>query len=100
VRFHELRAELRRHTRKPDQEWVGVLRLLEKHDEGTVERAIEEAWERGSPRLETIRMLLRPAPAGSELPVPPVSVERAELARLTVEPPLLSRYDGLVEVTP
>jgi len=96
-RFHALRAELRRRTRKPDQEWVGVLRLLEGHERRAVEQALEEAWARGSPRLETIRMLLREPPAGSERPVPPAPVERSELAQLTIEPPTLRSYDGLAE---
>jgi len=96
-RFHELRAELRRHTRKADQEWVQVLRLLEEYPLEAVAQAIDEAWERGSPRRETIRLLLRrPNPAGLAS-VPPALVRRAELAQLTVAPPLLGEYDRLAE---
>ena len=41
----------RGHTRKPDQEWVRMLRLMETHPAAAVERAVRAALERHSPRL-------------------------------------------------
>jgi len=95
--FHQLRDELRGRTRKPDREWVSVLRLLELHDMEDVAAAIEEARERHSPRLETIRALLR---RGHEIPraAEPVNLARMDLAAITVEPPRLAAYDELVEI--
>ncbi len=46
-------AALAEHTRKPQQEWVRMLRLMETHPAATVERAVRAALERNSPRLET-----------------------------------------------
>ena len=58
--FHTLREALRPPpTRRPDREWVQIRRLLEDHPEAAVEAAVAEALERGSPRLETVRLLLR-----------------------------------------
>ena len=72
-----------------------VLQLLAKHSEGEVEAAVTEALEQGSPRLETVRLLLRRR-AESEAPrLAPAPVARPELARLTVEVPTLSAYDVL-----
>jgi len=91
----ELRYELRRHTRHPDREWVQVLQLLEDVNERELEEAVAEAIERGSPRLETIRLLLRHAseqPAGR---AEPVEVKRADLAMIQVAEPSLAAYDAL-----
>jgi transposase len=92
--FHELRARLRTLTRKPDQEWISVLRLLEEHAQERVAAATEQALQRGSPRLETIRLLLRQE-EGALSPVAPVAVAREDLAALTVLPARLDSYDQL-----
>lgn len=94
--FHQLRQELRGRTRKPDQEWVSVLRLLEQHELGDVATAIEEARARHSPRLETIRALLR---RREDVPrdAIPVDLDRVDLAAIQVDPPTLANYDELVE---
>lgn len=90
--FHELREDLRGRTKKPDQEWVGVLRLLESNDVDDVEAAVVAARARGSPRLETIRALLRRGAPAS--PMEPVSLTRPDLA-MTLLPPVLASYDLL-----
>ena len=95
--FGELRSELRAHTRKPDQEWIGVLRLMEEHPMGLVEAAVRAALAQGSPRLETVRLLLR-AKAEEPVAVTPVVLERDELAALVVAAPRLERWDELLEV--
>ena len=43
--WRQVRAELARHTRKPDQEWVRMLRLMETHPVAAVERAVTAALE-------------------------------------------------------
>lgn len=91
----KLRYELRRHTRNPDREWIQVLQLLEDVSERELEEAVAEAIGRGSPRLETIRLLLRQA---REQPVgraEPVEVKRPELAMIQVAEPRLAAYDAL-----
>ena len=97
--WQRARAELARHTRKPDQEWVRMLRLLETHPAAAVERALTTALERHSPRLETVRLLLRQQQAGPPPACPPVAGVRPELARITVPAPTLSAYDALLEGT-
>ncbi len=93
--FDELREALRRSTRRPDREWIGVLRLLELHPMEEVEAAIKEAFHRSSPRLETVRMLLR-REEGSLPAVEPAAVKDSILASLTVAAPRLESYDALV----
>lgn len=93
--IRSLRYQLREHTRNPDREWVRVLRLLEDVSEGQLEAAAAEAIERGSPRLETIRQLLRYAGALPTGPADPVPILRPDLARLQVLPPSLAAYDTL-----
>jgi len=93
--FGELRQQLRRHTRNPDREWVRVLRVLEEHGEQELEAAVTEALERGSPRLGTIRVLLRTAGEGGQRSIEPVALEREDLASLQVEEPSLDAYDSL-----
>jgi hypothetical protein len=95
--FAGLRDALRKQTRKPDQEWIRVVRLLETHGVSAVEAAIAEALKRGSPRLETIALLLRRAHTPEPPVWPPVPVARAELATMQVAPPVLSAYDTLTE---
>ena len=95
--FGELRCALRDHTRKPDQEWIGVLRLLEEHPMAPVEAAVRAALAQGSPRLETVRLLLR-AEEAQHVAVEPVVLERDELRDLVVAAPRLERWDELVEV--
>jgi transposase len=93
--FHALREALRPHTRRPDREWVQTLRLLEDHSEIELEVAVEEALGRGSPRLETVRMLLRRRGERAAPRLAPAPVPRPDLATLTVEPPTLAAYDTL-----
>lgn len=93
--FYVLRDALRPHTRRPDREWVQVLQLLAEHSEGEVEAAVTEALEQGSPRLETVRLLLRRRSESEAPRLAPAPVARPELARLTVEVPTLSAYDVL-----
>ena len=62
--WQQVRDELARHTRKPDQEWVRMLRLMETHPPAAVERAVATALDRQSPRLETVRLILRQQQAG------------------------------------
>ncbi len=93
--FHRLREALRSHTRRPDREWVQILRLLEAHPESEVEAAVAEALERGSPRLETVRLLLRRRDEDDAPRLAPAPVPRPELATLRVEPPALAAYDTL-----
>ena len=95
--WQRARAELAKHTRKPDQEWVRMLRLMETHPAPAVERAVTAALERHSPRLETVRLILRQQEAGPPPVCPPVSGVRPELARIAVPAPRLSAYDALVE---
>ncbi len=95
--WQQVRAELARHTRKPDQEWVRMLRLMETHPAAAVERAVTAALERHSPRLETVRLILRQQQAGPPPVCPPVTSVRPELARIEVPAPTLSAYDALVE---
>ena len=90
-----MRAELAKHTRKPDQEWVRMLRLLEKHPAATVERAVATALERHSPRLETVRLILRQQQTGPSPVCRPVATVRPELARIAVAAPTLAAYDVL-----
>ena len=97
--FFELRTALRDCTRKADQEWVSVLRLLEQHAADELEHAVRQALQRGSPRLATVQQLLRRGPscAGTIEPVP---LSRLDLATLTVAPPTLAAWDCLTEISP
>ena len=79
--WQQVRDELARHTRKPDQEWVRMLRLMETHPAAAVERAVATALERQSPRLETVRLILRQQQAGPPPVCPPVSEVHPELAK-------------------
>ena len=62
--WQQVRTALRQQTRKPDQEWVRMLRLLETYPAPAVEAAVAAALARDSPRLETVRLLLRQRAAG------------------------------------
>ena len=95
--WQQVRVELAKHTRKPDQEWVRMLRLMETHPAAAVERAVATALERQSPRLETVRLILRQQQAGPPPVCLPVAGVRPELARITVAAPTLAAYDALVE---
>ena len=94
--FDELRVELRKRVKKPDQEWVRVMRLLEEHSLEELEVAVRESIERASPRLETIRMLVRQK-KGSGLELRAAEVAREGLASIVVATPELAPYDVLVE---
>ncbi len=92
--FGELRRKLHQCTRKPDREWVKVLRLLEEHEQSEVEEAVQDALRSGSPRYETVRLLLRRAQRAGKAQVRSVPV-RAELAAMRVPEPELEAYDVL-----
>ena len=94
--WEQVRAELAKHTRKPDQEWVRMLRLMETHPAAAVERAVAAALEQHSPRLETVRLILRQQQAGPPPVCPPVTGVHPELARIAVPAPTLAAYDALV----
>ena len=69
--WQRARAELAKHTRKPDQEWVRMLWLMETHPASAIERAVTAALGRHSPRLETVRLILRQQEAGPPPVCPP-----------------------------
>ena len=94
--FEELRLALVGRTRHPDREWVQVLRLAETHGMAALEAAAREALARGSPRLETVRALLRPADVPPDLGAVPIT--REDLARIEVAVPDLASYDVLLAV--
>lgn len=93
--LERLRQELRKHTRKPEREWIQVLRLLEKYSQEEVVAATQEALERGSPRLETIQLLLREQGQVPPVPTERLELERADLAGIQIAPAALDAYDGL-----
>jgi hypothetical protein len=96
--FHQLRSRLHEQVRKPDREWIAVLRLLEDHAEETVAHAVGESMERGTPRFESIRLLLRQS-ADVTSPAPrPAPVAPPGIAALTVDEPVLSDYDLLTSL--
>jgi len=94
--FEELRLLLVGRTRHPDREWVQALRLAETHGMTALEDAVREAIARGSPRLETVRALLRPAQRPPDLGAVPIA--REDLARIEVAAPDLAGYDALIAV--
>lgn len=94
--FGELRAALLGRTKHPEREWVQVLRLAEVHGLEALGRAVASAISRGSPRLETVRALLRPVEGGGAVAAVPLA--REDLARVVVAKADLSRYETLLEV--
>jgi transposase len=97
--FERLREQLRKDTRKPDQEWVRVLLLAEEHGEEVLEAAVGEALDRGSGRLETIRQILRRKEREIEVrPTEAIPTDPA-LLEITIEAPRLAAYDDLGEET-
>lgn len=95
--FFELRSALCGTTRKPDQEWVRVLRLTEEHPLAEVAAAVAEALAEGSPRLETIRLLLRRRSGSGAPSLLAAPVAREDLASITVAEPQLGDYDRIGE---
>jgi len=93
--FHRMRAELHGRTRKPDQEWVCILRLLEEHSPSEVEEAVQAALERGSPRFDTVQMILRQESTGPPRAMVPPVTERVELLAIEIAEPELSAWDVL-----
>ena len=90
--FEQLRTALREQTRKPDQEWVKVLRLMEEFSAEKVERAVRAALVADSPRLESIRLLLR-GKGPDRGAIAPASVKREDLKAIQVVEPDLEAYD-------
>lgn len=95
--FHELRAALADRVRKSDQEWAEVLLLAGEHEIAVLAEAVASSIARGSPRLATVKEILRSAAAQPPHTVP-VEIERSDLRTITVEPPVLGAYDLLGEV--
>jgi transposase len=93
--FHELRAKLCERTRKGDQEWIRVMRLLECHERDALTAAVEEALMRGSPSLATIRMLLERGDSSGHATALP-AIARTELLSLEVRKPRLEAWDEIV----
>lgn len=89
--FATLRTALRAETRKPDREWVQVLRLMEDHPLDEVEKAVRAALAAATPRYESVRLLLRRE--GDPGEVPPVRLERDDLKAVHVAEPDLAAYD-------
>ena len=73
-----------------------MLRLMETHSPPAVERAVAVALERHSPRLDTVRLILRQQQAGPPAVCRPVAGVRPDLARIDVPAPTLAAYDELV----
>ena len=73
-----------------------MLRLMETHPAAAVERAVTAALERHSPRLETVRLILRQQQSGPPPVCPPVTGVRPELAQIAVPAPRLAAYDAQV----
>ena len=97
--YVRLREELRKDTRKPDQEWVQVLMLADAHGEEALEAAVAEALERGSARLETIRQILRVKERGLTIRPTQALPSDAALMEITIEVTSLSPYDDLGEAS-
>jgi hypothetical protein len=93
--FARLREALGRETRKPDQEWVRVLLLAEDHGQEALEEAVREALASDSPRLETIRQLLRGRERALEVRPTQAPPMAGELLRIAIAAPRLSAYDDL-----
>jgi len=94
--FHELRARLLDRTRKGDQEWVRVMRLLETHEMGVLTRAVEQALAHGSPSLETVKMVLARSASNTGAVALP-AIQRSELLSMEVRSPRLEACDEIVE---
>jgi transposase len=89
--FAELRTALRAETRKPDREWVQVLRLMEEYSPTEVEQAVRAALAAATPRYESVRLLLRGKGPPDE--AAPVRLERDDLQGVQVAEPDLEAYD-------
>ncbi len=95
--FHELRERLRAQVRKPDQEWVQILRLMESHPMNEVEVAVRHALDRGSPRLQTVSLILRQGCENELVRPAPIELERADLREIEVAEPKLEAWDALLD---
>ena len=72
-----------------------MLRLLETYPAPAVEAAVAAALARDSPRLETVRLLLRQRAAGPRPAIRPGPTVRADLARIAVSAPTVAASDVL-----
>ncbi|MHC4579793.1 MAG: IS21 family transposase [Planctomycetota bacterium] len=90
--FAKLRTALQAQTRKPDREWVKVLRLMEDFPLEEVETAVRAALAAATPRYESVRLLLRGRGPARDA-VAPVLVDRDDLATVRVAEPDLEAYD-------
>ena len=96
--LHDLRAALAERVRKPDREWIEVLKLSAGRGVAPLALAVAEAMAHGSPRLATIQEILRKKEAPDLPPTAVAAVARADLRALVVAPPSLRSYDVLGEV--
>ena len=90
--FEELRTALREQTRKPDQEWVKVLRLMEEFSAEKVEQAVRASIIADTPRFESIRLLLR-GKGPDRNATAAAQVKREDLKTIEVAEPDLAAYD-------
>ena len=72
-----------------------MLRRLETSPAPAVEAAVAAALARDSPRLETVRLLVRQRAAGPRPAIRPVPTVRADLARIAVSAPPVAASDVL-----
>ena len=94
--WQQARAELAKHTRKPDQEWVRMLRLLETHPAATVERAVRAPSSAIRRAWKTVRLILRRGRPAAGVPAGHRDASAVGADRV-VPAPTLSAYDALVE---
>ncbi len=93
--FGELRSAMINVTRKPNQEWIKVLLLMNEHGEGAVTAAVQSALDQGVPRFESIQLILRAADH-VEAHIRPAPI-RSGLEEYDVPEPNLAGYDNLLE---
>ena len=95
--WQRVRAELARHPRKPDQEWVRMLRLMETHPAAAVERA--RPGRSRAPFIVPRDGAAAPPPAAEHPTVhlPAAHGIRPDLAEITVSCPTLAPYHALAE---
>jgi len=89
--FATLRTALRTETRKPDREWIQVLRLMADGGARAPRGRGGRALAAGTPRYESVRLLLHGEAAQGE--VAPVPHERDDLKGVQVAEPDLDACD-------
>jgi transposase len=94
--FSQLHTALRMEARHADREWLDIVSLLRECSREMLTATVEMALQAGSPRLATIRQLLRHQQSPVVI-VEPVPLDRADLAAITVREPNLAAYDELLD---